>query len=193
VTTLILARHGETDWNREGRWQGHSDTSLNELGREQARQLADELAGEVDVVYSSDLSRARETAEIIGARLGLDVEVDSRLRERSFGSWEGLTHPEVEERDAEALARWHAGEGYGALDAEPHDAFAERMTGFLHDVLKRHPGERILVITHGGSMRVIHALAEGLDYMRDRRLIPGVENCAVAKYAARDGKLAPID
>jgi broad specificity phosphatase PhoE len=193
VTTIILARHGETDWNREGRWQGHSNTSLNELGKEQARQLADELDGEVDVVYSSDLARARETAEIIAERLGLEVEVDARLRERSFGSWEGLTHPEVEARDAEALARWRAGEGYGALDAEPHDLFADRMSRFLQDVLERHPGERVLVITHGGSMRVTHALVRGLDYVRDRGAIPAVENCAVAKYAARDGKLAPID
>jgi broad specificity phosphatase PhoE len=193
VTTLILARHGETDWNREGRWQGHSNTSLNELGREQAQQLADELGGEVDVVYSSDLARARETAVIIAERLGLEVRVDSRLRERAFGSWEGLTHPEVEERDAEALARWRAGEGFGALDAEPHEAFAARMGRFLEDVLERHPRERVLVITHGGSMRVIHALVRGLDYVRDRGAIPAVENCAVAKYAARDGKLAPID
>jgi broad specificity phosphatase PhoE len=193
VTTIILARHGETDWNREGRWQGHSNTSLNELGREQAQRLADELAGKVDVVYSSDLARARETAEIIAEHLGLEVEVDSRLRERGFGSWEGLTHPEVEERDGEALARWRAGDGYGAHDAEPHEAFAERIRGVLDDVLERHPGERVLVITHGGSMRVIHALAQGLDYIRDRKLIPAVENCAVAKFAARDGKLAPID
>jgi len=193
VTTLLLARHGETDWNRDGRWQGHSNTSLNARGREQAHALADELTEEIDVVYSSDLARARETAEIVAGRLGLDVRLDPRLRERGFGSWEGLTGYEIEERDADALARWRAGEGPGAHDAEPFDAFAERMGGFLEDVLQRHPGERVLVIAHGGSMRVIHALAAGLDYVREHKSIPAVANCAVARYAARDGKLAPLD
>jgi alpha-ribazole phosphatase len=193
VTTILLARHGETDWNRDGRWQGHSNTSLNARGREQARELADELNEEIDVVYSSDLARARETAEIVAGRLGLDVRLDPRLRERGFGSWEGLTRSEIEERDAEALTRWRDGNGHGADDAEPYDAFAERMRGFLEDVLARHPGERVLVIAHGGSIRVIHALATGLDYVRDRGLIPPVANCAVARYAARDGKLAPLD
>jgi broad specificity phosphatase PhoE len=193
VTTILLARHGETDWNRDGRWQGHSNTSLNVRGREQARELADELTAEVDVVYSSDLARARETAEIVAARLGLEIRLDARLRERGFGAWEGLTHTEIEERDAEALARWRAGEGSGADDAEPFDAFAQRMGHFLEDVLERHVGERVLVIAHGGSIRVIHALATGLDYVRDHRAIPFVANCAVLRYAARDGKLAPVE
>ena len=193
MTTLLLARHGETDWNRDGRWQGHSNTSLNARGKEQAQALADELTEEIDVVYSSDLARARETAEIVADRLGLDIRLDPRLRERSFGSWEGLTGPEIEERDAEGLARWRAGEGPGASDAEPFDAFAERMGRFLEDVLQRHPGESVLVIAHGGSIRVIHALASGLDYVRDHRSIPAVANCAVARYAARNGKLAPLD
>jgi broad specificity phosphatase PhoE len=193
VTTILLARHGETDWNRDGRWQGHSNTSLNRRGKEQARKLAEELSEEIDVVYSSDLARARETAEIVAGRLGLDVRVDERLRERGFGSWEGLTRPEIEERDAEALARWRAGNGHGAHDAEPYDVFAERMRDFLDDVIQRHPGERVLVIAHGGSIRVIHAIATGLDYVRDRGLIPPVANCAVARYAAREGKLAPLD
>jgi broad specificity phosphatase PhoE len=193
VTTILLARHGETDWNRDGRWQGHSDTSLNERGREQAHELANGLTDEIDVMYSSDLARASETAEIVADRLGLDVRLDPRLRERGFGSWEGLTRAEIEQRDGEALARWQAGEGHGAHDAEPFETFEERMRHFLEDVLERHRGERILVIAHGGSIRVIHALATGLDYVRDHGSIPAVANCAVARYAARDGKLAPLD
>jgi alpha-ribazole phosphatase len=193
VTTILLARHGETDWNRDGRWQGHSNTSLNARGRQQAHELADELTEEIDVVYSSDLARARETAEIVAGRLGLEVQVDPRLRERGFGSWEGLTGDEIEQRDGEALERWRAGEGPGAPDAEPYGAFAARMGRFLEDVLERHPAEHVLVISHGGSIRVIHALAMGLDYVRDHRSIPAVANCAVARYAARDGKLAPLD
>jgi glucosyl-3-phosphoglycerate phosphatase len=192
VTTLLLVRHGETDWNRDGRWQGHSDTHLNDLGREQARRVAAELDG-VDVVYASDLARAQETAEIIAAALELDVRTDPRLRERSFGAWEGLTAPEIEERFAEDLARWRVGDGAGAADAEQFDAFAQRVRAFLDDTLARHPGDTVLVVAHGGTIRVIHALASGLDYVLDHRSIPGVPNCAVARYAARDGVLVPIE
>jgi broad specificity phosphatase PhoE len=193
VTTLLLVRHGETDWNRDGRWQGHSDTQLNDAGREQAHRVAGEL-GDVDAIYSSDLARARETADIIAAQLGgLEVNVDQRLRERSFGAWEGRTAPEIEADFAEQLARWRAGNGAGADDAEPFDAFGDRVRDFLEDLLAKHPGATVLVVAHGGSIRVIHALASGLDYVRDHRSIPGVPNCAVARYAARDGKLAPID
>jgi broad specificity phosphatase PhoE len=104
VTTLLLVRHGETDWNRDGRWQGQSDTPLNEVGRQQAVRVAEELDG-IDVVYSSDLARARETAEIVAERLGLDVELDERLRERSFGAWEGKTGPEIEAEFRDAHSR----------------------------------------------------------------------------------------
>jgi len=193
VTTLLLVRHGETDWNRDGRWQGGSDTRLNDLGREQARELAEQLDGSIDALYSSDLARARETAEIVAAKLGLEVQVDPRLRERSFGSWEGLTMLEIEERFADSHRRWRAGEGAGADDAEAFEDFFARVTEFLADVLRLHPDEEVLVISHGGSIRVIHALAAGVDYVRDHRLIPGVPNCSVARYVARDGKLAPLD
>jgi probable phosphoglycerate mutase len=193
VTTLLLARHGETDWNRDGRWQGLSDTRLNDLGREQAEALAADLDDAVDVVYSSDLARARETAEIVAARLGLEVRLDPRLRERGFGAWEGLTTAEIENRFAESHRRWRAGEGAGAEDAEPFAAFAARIHAFLEDAVRQHPGQTVLVIAHGGSIRVIHALATGLDYVRDHRSIPAVANCAVARYAAGDGKLAPLD
>ena len=193
MTTLLLVRHGETDWNRDGRWQGHSDTQLNDVGREQAARVADELGGGVDVVYTSDLARARETAEIAAERLGLDVHVDERLRERGFGAWEGKTRAEIEAEFADAHARWLAGEGPGADDAEAFADFAARIHDFLEDVLRRHPDETVLIVSHGGSIRVIHALAQGLDYVRDHRSIPGVPNCAVSRYGARDGKLAPLD
>ena len=192
MTTLLLVRHGETDWNRDGRWQGHSDTHLNEVGRGQAAQVAEEL-DDIDVVYSSDLARALETAEIVAVRLGLDVRVDERLRERRFGAWEGKSSAEIEREFADAHARWLAGEGPGADDAEAFADFAARIHGFLEEALARHPDETVLVVAHGGSIRVIHALAAGLDYVRDHRSIPGVPNCTVARYAARDGKLAPID
>jgi broad specificity phosphatase PhoE len=192
VTTLLLARHGETDWNRDGRFQGHADTSLNPRGREQARALAEQV-GDVDVIYSSDLRRAVETAQVVAERLGLEVKVDSRLRERGFGAWEGLTVAEIEASSREAYERWRRGVGFGADDAETHEAFAARIEAFLTDVLRRHPGETVLVIGHGGSIRVIQAVGGGLDYFRDRRSIPALANCSLARYAAREGKLTPLD
>jgi broad specificity phosphatase PhoE len=192
VTTLLLARHGETDWNRDGRFQGHADTSLNARGREQARELAEEVT-DVDVIYASDLRRAVETAEVVAERLGLDVKLDSRLRERGFGGWEGLTAGEIEASSREAFDRWRSGRGFGADDAESHELFAARIEAFLADVLARHPEETLLVIAHGGSIRVIQAVASGLDYLRDRRSIPAVANCSMARYAAREGKLTPLD
>jgi len=192
VTTLLLVRHGETDWNREGRWQGHSDTHLNESGRAQAERVARELDG-LDVVYSSDLARARETAEIIAARSGLPVRFDMRLRERSFGAWEGLTADEIESDFRDAHLRWLAGEGPGADDAEPFDAFGQRVREALGEILERHPDETVLVVAHGGTIRVIHALAGGLDYVRDHRSIPGVPNCVVTRYAGEGGALTPLE
>jgi broad specificity phosphatase PhoE len=192
VTTLLLVRHGETDWNRDGRWQGHSDTHLNDVGREQAVRVAGELDG-VDVLYASDLARARETAEIVAARLGLPVRLDERLRERSFGAWEGKTAPEIEAEFRDAHARWLAGAGPGAEDAEAFADFAARVQAFLADVLAAHPDETVLVVAHGGSIRVIHAFASGLDYVRDHRSIPAVPNCTVVRYVVKQGRLEPID
>jgi len=96
VTTLLLVRHGETNWNAERRWQGHADVPLNDRGRKQARTLAEQLAGErIDVIYTSDLSRARDTADAVGARLGVEVVVDPDLREIDAGAIEGLTAEEA--------------------------------------------------------------------------------------------------
>jgi broad specificity phosphatase PhoE len=192
VTTLLLVRHGETDWNRDAKWQGHSDIELNEVGRRQARELADTLDG-VDVIYSSDLARARETAEILGERLGVEVRLDERLRERDFGAWEGLTMDEVEQRFREQHDLWRAGEGFGADDAESFKEFATRVLSCVDEILERHPGETVVLVGHGGSIRVIHAFATGLDYVRDHHSIPSVANCVVARYAGRQGKLAPLE
>jgi probable phosphoglycerate mutase len=192
VTTLLLTRHGETDWNAERRWQGHSDPPLNERGREQARELAAALDG-VDVIYSSDLARARETADILGERLGLRVRLDPRLRERNFGSWEGRTWEELEVDEAEDLGRWMAGDSHGPDDAEPYEEFSARIESFLDEVVLRHPAERVLVVGHGGSIRAIHALAEGLDFGRDHLRIPSVANCGLSRFAVLEGKLARLD
>src|SRR5437764_266405 len=135
---MLLVRHGETDWNRERRYQGHADRPLNETGREQAEALAEELAGErIDVVYTSDLLRARETAEIVAARLGADVVALRELREIDVGEWEGLTWPEIEERFPEGARRWHE-HGFGWEAGETYDQLGERVVAALRRIAADH-------------------------------------------------------
>lgn len=177
MTTLLLARHGETDWNRELRIQGHSDVALNDVGRAQARALADELAGvELAAVYSSDLSRARETAKIAATGRGLPVLVDPDLRERDYGCWEGLTRSEIEAR-------------YGSHahhDGETDEEVRARMAGAVARIVAAHPGARVLVVSHGGALNALwpHAFGE----RRGRW-----PNCAVYNLAFRDGGFVAID
>jgi probable phosphoglycerate mutase len=190
VTTLLLVRHGETDWNRERRWQGHADRPLNERGRQQARALAAELADRpIDAVYSSDLLRARETAEIVAADLGLAVYIDPGLREVDVGSWSGLSHSEIETNDPEGFRRWQEG-GKGWYRGESYEEMGGRVVAAVVALAAAHPGERLLVVTHGGSIRACRAAAAGLDYGRSR--ISGIgstENCAVVELRVTDGAL----
>jgi broad specificity phosphatase PhoE len=176
MTTLLLARHGETDWNRELRIQGSSDIELNELGRRQAQFLAQELTDvELDAIYASDLSRARETAAAVAATHGLEVNLDARLRERSFGSWEGLTREDIE---AFPQGSRH--------DGESDDEVRERMLEAVQAIADAHPGEQVLVVSHGGALNTLwhHAVGERVERWA---------NCAVYKLAVRDGTYVQVD
>ena len=157
MTTLLLVRHGETDWNADGRLQGQTDRPLSDYGRRQAQQLASELADErFEAIYASDLSRARVTAEIVGERLGLEVALDPDLREKDWGTWEGLT---AAERDRIEFV------------GESTEAHQERMLRALRRISDRHTGDgRVLVVTHGGSIRRVQVAALGM-------ALPVVENC----------------
>jgi len=144
VTTLILARHGETDWNRNGIWQGHGDPPLNALGREQAAALAERLHGSgLQAIYSSDLKRATETAEFVSRATGLAVMRHAGLREVDVGSWTGLTLAEIAERFP----------GMEHHDGEPHETFDARVLATLTEIASRHSDERVIVVTHGGVVR----------------------------------------
>jgi broad specificity phosphatase PhoE len=190
VTTLLLARHGETDWNSERRWQGHADQPLNERGREQARALAAELAARpLDAIYSSDLLRARETAEIVASALGLEVRVEPGLREVDVGSWSGLSHAEIETTDPEGFRRWQEG-GKGWEHGESYDEMGTRVVAAVIEIAAAHPDETVLVVTHGGSIRACRAAAAGLGYSRSRVAgIGSTENCAVVELRVAAGLL----
>ncbi len=154
---LLLARHGETDDNREPiRVQGFRDTPLNDTGRRQAADLGNRLAGEgIRSLWSSDLIRARETAEIVGDGIGLMPRFDPRLREANRGEWEGRLFIDIAREDPERYAAWlRAGDSFRFPGGESLRDQLERVTASLEDI--RRTGELpALVVCHGGSIRVI--------------------------------------
>lgn len=192
MTTILLARHGQSDWNRDRRWQGHADRPLTELGRMQARELAQRLAHtDLDAIYSSDLRRAQETAEVLGRAQGLDVRTIPGLREVDVGSWSGLTRAEAEQRYPEAYRRWLVGEE-GWDDGETYDELSDRVLAAVWEIAAAHPGERVLVVGHGGSIRAIHAAALGVDVHAYRRLQRVEPNATVSAVCVEDGRLTEL-
>jgi probable phosphoglycerate mutase len=155
---LFLARHGETDWNVAGRWQGHTDVPLNATGRAQALALAERLRGEgISAVATSDLARARTTAELVAGALGLEVTlVDPDLREQRFGRFEGLTPRECEERFPGDWARYATDPRAGPPGGESRAALLERVLRAVHRAAARLSSPP-LVVTHGGAMRALLA------------------------------------
>jgi probable phosphoglycerate mutase len=194
VTRLHLVRHGETEWNRELRWQGHSDPPLNEHGRSQARRLAAALARTpFTAVYSSDLRRASETAEIVAAQLGLPVHLDPRLREIDVGSWAGFTLAELEVRFPEAVARWKQTGEHAWEDGESYEDMFTRAREAIAAIAARNDGADVLVVSHGGPIRALKALAAGAAYPGDRRTVPRTDNCGVCVIAIEDGAVRGLD
>ena len=168
---ILLARHGETDDNREPiRAQGFRDTPLNDAGRRQAGELAERVA-QMGIVslWSSDLSRAAETAQIVGARIGLEPKLDARLREASRGDWEGRLFIDVAREEPERYAAWlAAGEGFRFPGGESLREQSDRVSAALDDV--RRAGELpALVVCHGGSIRAMLCRRDprGLDAFHD--------------------------
>jgi broad specificity phosphatase PhoE len=173
VTTILLARHGETDWNRDGIWQGWADPPLNETGRAQARELAEQLRDvPFDAVYSSDLQRAHETAEIVAEPHGVPVVADPGLREIDIGSWSGLTRAEIDERYP----------GGARPDGETREQHAARVLEVVERIARENAGRRILLVTHGGTMRALHG------HVSDEPFHP-VANCGVLELHFRDDRL----
>jgi broad specificity phosphatase PhoE len=190
---ILLARHGETDWNRESRFQGHADPALNDLGRQQAGELAEALAGEeLAAVYSSPLRRALETAQVIAARHGLDAVPVGGLREVDVGSWQGLTRDEIEQRFPEQFHRW-LDYGQGWDDGETYEEMGKRAIVALQELAARHDGNRIVAMTHGGPIRAALARAAGISHTEARRRGPVIGNCFVARLAVQDGDFRRLD
>ena len=192
MTTVYLARHGESDWNVERRWQGHTDRPLTDRGREQAGRLAERLGDvELDAIYASDLRRAWETAEAVARPRGLEVVRVPELREVHVGSWSGLTRDECAERFPDAFARWQAG-GSGWDDGESYEAMGERTVAAILRLAAEHPDGAILVVSHGGPIRAVHAHALGVDIATHRRTGPVEPNARLSAVAVADGRIARL-
>lgn len=164
MATLYLVRHGETTFNAEGRIQGHLDAPLSELGLRQARMIARRLEGETfSAVYSSDLVRARVTAEIIANTHGIPVHTTPLLREAYLGVVQGLTRAEVEERFPAGLNLWRTDPSLRPPEAETLGQVVQRCAEFLNTTLAGYDEEeRVLVVGHGGSVRGVIIAALGL-------------------------------
>jgi probable phosphoglycerate mutase len=170
-TRILLIRHGETEWNREGRVQGyHADSPLTETGREQVRALAERLAREgIDALHSSDAGRTRDTADPIGMATRLPVVHDKALRERNYGVFEGRTFAEVEREFPAEYERFRTRDsGYVPPGGESATQFRDRVMAALERIAAEASGTRVAVVTHGGVLGIAYrnAMAVALDARR---------------------------
>ena len=170
MTRLIILRHGETQWNLEHRYQGHLDSPLTANGVAQGRALAERLAGQAFfALCSSDLGRARQTADAISARTRHDVLTHAGLRERHLGALQGYTRDEVKARWPEEYRRLRSGEAdYAPSEGESNRALTARAVAALAEIAAPHGGETIAVVTHGGVLSALlrHVLGLPLDAPR---------------------------
>lgn len=180
TSTLLLVRHGETEWNATHRWQGFTGPALNALGVGQAHELVEKLEGtHLDAIYSSDSTRAVQTAEIVADAREMAVRKDQRLREVNFGEWEGLTRDEINDRYAGAFREWDACKLAAPTGGETDLEMAERVIEALREIAANHPDKCVLVVTSGGPIRAVQAEASRLDQGIARLHFERAANCAV--------------
>ena len=192
MTTLLLARHGESDWNRARRWQGFADRPLTARGRAQAAALAERLEKfQLDAVYSSDLARAGSTAQAVAEAQGLEVMQLPALREVDVGEWQGLTRDEAEDRFPDGFRRWQAG-GTGWEKGETYGEMSARVLKTVTRITRDHEGGRVLIVSHGGPIRAIHAAALGIEVEAYRRIRPVEPNARLSAVCVEDGRLTEL-
>lgn len=197
ITRIGLVRHGETDWNVEGRLQGWTDIPLNATGHAQAQALARQLAqhhlgpqasaGRIDRLISSPLQRAHATARHLGEALGLPVQTDARLRERQLGALQGITREEVQRLHPAVHSRLLARRpDHQAPGAEPYPTLVARVSEALSDWAGRHPGETLLLVAHGGVLDAAHRWVQGIAPETPRE--HALPNTVLQWYAVVDGR-----
>ena len=185
-TKVILIRHGETEWNLSGRWQGHADSPLSERGVSQAVALGERMSTDsLDHFYTSDLERAQHTSRLVGEPSGLVAKPMESLRERDLGVLEGLTTDEMlKKHPSEYQSFRNDGPDYQVPGGESFRQFCDRCSQALEEVSSRHPGERIGLVTHGGFLGAIfrYVLKIPLDAERNYVLL----NCSINRLEKTD-------
>jgi probable phosphoglycerate mutase len=181
MTTFLLVRHGETEWNAQGRLQGWRDSRLTEQGRAQAAALAERLAAErVDALVSSDLGRALATAAPIAARLGLEVIREPGLRERSYGVLEGMTWAEAQAAHLELYLRLNArDQEFPVPEGETGRCFRDRVIAAFERLAARHGAAHLVAVTHGGVLGIAYRHANRIALEMPRTFV--VPNAGVSR------------
>lgn len=156
MTRFILIRHGKTNWSREKKYQGRSDIALSPEGKKNVRALAQIIKNlDIDVLYTSSLKRARQSGDIISAKLGFKARVDSKLNELNFGQWEGKTAQQLISEKNKRFASWARGKWQTPDGGESIHSLRRRVRQFLKQCLRKHKDQNIGIVTHGGPIRMI--------------------------------------
>jgi probable phosphoglycerate mutase len=190
---IILIRHGETAWNAERRLQGHLDIPLNPEGERQAKLLAEALAPEpIDLIVSSDLQRARQTAQAVATLRNMPVHVEPGLRERCYGGFEGLLYAEIEQRFPADFAAWQARDIDAILPdgkncGETFRQFYTRATDAILALAAAHPGGTLALVAHGGVLECAYRMALGLPLETPRDF--KVYNASINRFHVEEGRL----
>lgn len=187
LTRIFVVRHGETEWNRAKTYQGQMDSPLSALGIKQAQAVASALRDEkIDVIYCSDLGRAFHTAQIVSEPHGLVVITDRRLRERHLGVFQGLKNDEMVAKYADDVAKYRSGDPDHIIPGgESSRQRYERSITCLQDIVAKHPGENILIVTHGGVVRGFLEMVLHLPTNVKRRF--SLYNAGIARLSLYNG------
>lgn len=186
MTEILLIRHGETAWNTVKRLQGHLDIPLNEVGVRQAAALGHALRDEeLDVIFASDLQRATQTAQAIAAPRGMMVQVESGLRERCYGAFEGLLYTEIGQRYPDAYAAWQARDIDARFPAGVHIAetlheFSRRAVGTIIRIASEKKYRKIALVSHGGVLECAYRAAQGIGFAHARDFT--IRNASINRF-----------
>jgi len=185
-TEIILIRHGETEWNSQKRMQGHSNSDLSSVGQAQIQALGQWMKNvPFDLIYSSDSLRAKQTAESITQFSGHELQFDQRLREKNLGVFEGLTSEEARERHPEVFRLFKtAGSKYVIDEGESTQQLQDRALEIVNEIRIKHPEERVLLVTHGGFIRVVMKHSLGLSLETPTRFL--IRNTGVFRLVWED-------
>lgn len=182
---LILVRHGETEWNKQHRYQGQVDVPLSDVGKQQAKLLAKRLSSRnIDVIYASDLKRAWDTASVIAANNSWTVLPEPRLREMNFGILEGLTFDKAQAQYPEMVTAWLENYNQPSKGGESLDVFSARVLSFRDDLQEKHYDQTILLVAHGGPLSELLRIT--LDVPTEKRWAFALDNASISELILGD-------